>query len=84
MPASAIRWCGAASVTIVVTMSPGRTCGVAGVEVHQPAVAGPPAHPRGAAVLAPFARGDQQFDGLPICARFSSSEISSCSAISRS
>ena len=62
---SAIRWCGAAPVTVVVTMSPGRMSRRAGVEVHQPAVACPSGHPCGAGVLAAFARGHQQLDGAP-------------------
>ena len=64
-PPSAIRWCGAASVTVVVTMSPGRISAPAGVEVHQPAVARPPGHPGGAGILAAFAGGHQQLDGAP-------------------
>ena len=37
----------------------------AGREMHQPAVACAPAHPRGAAVLAAFPGGHQQLDGPP-------------------
>ena len=44
-------------------MSPGRMSAPIGREVHQPAVAGPPGHPGGAGVLAPFTDGHQQFDG---------------------
>ena len=40
----------------------GADLSAARVEVHQPAVAGPPGHPRGAGVLATLAGGDQQLD----------------------
>ena len=52
-------------MTVVVTMSPGAHLLVRRGEMHQAAVARAPAHPRGAAVLAAFAGGDQQFDGPP-------------------
>ena len=61
--ASAIRWCGAAPVTVVVTTSPGRMSRATGGEVHQPAVAGAAGHPCGAGVLAALAGGDQHLDG---------------------